>query len=315
MTLTMCPGLHQTLTASQNLFVSLDRELPMIRRMKRSAGALIILVGAIGAVFSGYAIREIWLTAEQLRAVIPKAIGELETAGQSIHHQGEAAGNVLQTTRNRLNSILETVEALSENRTDRQVVTVLNRLDAEVVERLERAEEFVRSMQSSVESAGRAALLLESVPFLRPRVSSTTVGEESHLTTLASSLTQISEGLGQMKRILTEIRTSRNVDPANLVQFTDILQGVDEQLLRIQRDIDSFSTEINTLLVRLAEARSHSGYLIKRMAIFGSVFFVCFGISQLHLLVHGWRYLSSGTPATGTEESASAATDASRTDR
>ena len=257
----------------------------MKRLLQRTVSLLMALVGVFGVAFSGYAVRQIWSTADRMGREIPAAIGQLESVGRSVHRQGEKAVDVLQTTRGRLSTIQDTVEGLPRSREDRQVTTVLNRLDAEVVEHIERAEEFVRSMRSSLEGASRAVLLLESIPFLGPRVSSPSAASEENLTSLAGSLSEVSGGLGQLTRILAEIRTSRRVDPSNLAQLTSILEEVDEQLGRIQADIEVLSTETNAVVLSLAGARRRSERWIQRTAALCTLFFVCFGCSQLHLLV------------------------------
>ncbi len=253
------------------------------------AGTVVALVGAIGLALSGYAISKTWSTARALNQEIPQAVERLETVGELVHRRGEIAVEVVDATRSRLSSILEMVDDLSRDQGERQVASVLDRLDAEVFERLEHAEEFIRSLQTSLESAGRAVLLLDSIPFLSSQTSLSAEIDENNLKSLASSLTEISNGLSQMTRILSSIRTNRSVDPADVEELRTALEEVDAELRRVQSDLTEFSTETTALVDRLSSVKLRSKDWIQRSASVCTLFFICFGFSQLHLLLQARR--------------------------
>lgn len=257
-----------------------------MKLFKRIAAGVIVIVGTAGVAFTVYAIANTWSTADRMAREVPEAFAELERAVASVHRRGEMAISLLQTTRDQLGSIVVMVDELSHNREDRPFTSVLDRLDTEILERLERAEEFVRSMQSTLESAGGALLLLESMPFLGARVSPSQATSQGDVKSLASNLTEVSKGLEQATRILSEIRTSGTVDPARVAQIQVVLNQVDAYLNRIQSDIEDLSGQANVLAIRLADIVNNSGRWIGKAAALCTLFFVCFGFSQLHLLIH-----------------------------
>jgi chromosome segregation ATPase len=254
------------------------------RIVKCMLGASTVLVGILGVVFSVFAIVEGWRTAVQFRREMPKAIDQLEAVVVSVHRQGEMAVDALQRARNGLGSIHVTVEELAKDGKNGQHSSILPTLDAE----LERMEEFVRSVQASLHGASNTLLMLESIPFLRPRQSAS-AEEDTHLKNLAVSLTAISDRLEQVATIVAEIRSERRVQPRQVAHLKNALGRVDNQLAQFQGDVEKFSTEVNTLAVRLSETKESSPTWIRQAAVLGALFFICFGFSQVVMLLHGWR--------------------------
>jgi ABC-type transporter Mla subunit MlaD len=215
---------------------------------------------------------------------MPDAISQLETVVVTLDRQGKTAVDALQGARNRLGSIYVTVAELSRDSKDRRTPPLLSAFDAE----LERTEGFVRSLQTSLHGTSGALLLLESIPFLGPRLSAPTA-QDSNLKNLASNLTAMSNVLEQVARILAEIRAERSVDSSQVAVLKNALDRVDVQLEQIQSEIQGFSAEMGTVAVKLSEAKRGSPHWIKQAAVFGVLLFICFGFSQISLLQQGLR--------------------------
>ena len=267
---------------------------------KRILGAAAVVVAVLGVIFSVYAVIGVWSTADWLRSETPALLGRVETVAVSVHHQGEMAVGLLTTTRDRLDLIQDTVEELSEDVPDGKIASILSKLDKDVAKGLEESDDFIRSMQDGLRSVGGALLMVESIPLLGATLSHPAVPDESSLKDLASTLTEISDMLDQVRNILSELRTKKTVDRRQVSRLQAALRQIDNRLGQVQSNIEDFSTAMQTAAAGLSETKRKSPQWIHRAAISVTVFFVCFSFSQICVLSHGWTWLrvSSGD-ATG----------------
>jgi hypothetical protein len=268
-----------------------------MKPMKRLVGFLLALVGGAGFVLCAVGIYFTWSTARSLRGEVPQAMERLESVGRHVQTHGEAAVHVVETTRARLGSILVTVEELSQNPEDRTDSVVFDRLDAEVVDRLERAKDFVRSLQDGLDSAGRALMMLESIPLVGLQSRRPAAGESS-TSKLSTNLTDISHDLDQLLEGLSTLEARRSLEPAESQRLQTTLTELDGELARVAADLSQFSADAGAFSDEFAAVRSRAAKVIEQTAIACTVFLVCFGCSQLHLLIGACRMMS-GTPARG----------------
>jgi hypothetical protein len=262
-----------------------------MKPLQRLAAMLLALVGGVGFVMCVAAIVFTWSTARSLKHEVPHAIEQLETVGIHVRTHGDAAVQVVGTTRARLASILVTIEELSERPEDRPEANVFDRLDAEVVDRLERAKDFVRSLQDGLDSAGRAMMMLESVPLIGLQSRRSPPAGESNTTKLSSNLSDISKNLDQLLEALSTLEARRSLEPADIQRLQSALREVDTQLERVQSDLSLFSSDAGALVDRLDAVKVRSGKTIQQVAIAGTLFLICFGCTQLHLLIAACRML------------------------
>lgn len=266
--------------------------------LQRLAGILFALLGVVGFIACVSGIFITWSTSRSLHEDAPYALDRMESIGRHVRDHGESAVVVVQTTRDRLSSILVTVEELSQNPANRTESNVIDRLDAEVVDRLERAQDFVRSLQAGLESAGRAMSMLESLPLVGLQSRRTPATGESSTTALSSNLSDISHDLDQLLEGLSTLESRRSLDPAEAQRIKTALREVDTQLERVQSDLSLFSDDAGALVDRLSAVSAHISRRITQVAVACTLFFVCFACTQVHLLIAACRMLRR-TPRAG----------------
>ena len=264
----------------------------MKQTLTRIAGAAAVAVGLAGIVLSVLGVVYAWSTADQLRRVVPEQLGRLQTLVDSVHEQSEATGTLLQTARERVNAVSAAIEELSR-RDEQQPATasILQTLDEDIGQRLQHADEFVISMQGSMRSLSNALLLLDSLPFFSAPVISAEEPRNRHWKSVATNLTEAADLLDEVRRIVGRIRSGQKVSPQQLAQVQESLGRIDGQLDSVQSEIRGFSQRAQETSAELRALRAAVPRWINRTAVAVTVFFTCFGFSQISLLLHGWQLL------------------------
>lgn len=256
--------------------------------MKRACGVVTLLVGAVGVILAAAAIAQTWRMAEQMRQAAPEALGHLEAITRSVNQQGEATVALLATTRTRVNEIRSPIAELSSRTQQVTTDSILEIVDEGIIQRLENAEEFARSMQTSMRGMSSALALLESLPFF-PTRSASGVRGESQWKAVADSLAEAADLLERISQMIARLRSGRTMSPEQLTQLRETLDGVDRELGEVQTEIHRFLKSVSATGAQVAALRRNVPAWINNTAVAVTVFFVCFGFSQLSLLVQGWR--------------------------
>jgi methyl-accepting chemotaxis protein len=262
------------------------------RTLWRIAGTVAVTVGLAGIVLSTAAVVQVWKTAGALEREIPQALANLEDIVNSVHQQGATTVALLGTAREHVAFIGTSVEDLSNRARERPAVTILETLDEDIGWRLDNAEEFVLSMQISMRSMSSALLVLDSLPFFAPRLASTADPQQPQLRSVATSLTETADLLDQVSRAIERARSGQAIAPNQLVQLQETLRRVDDRLEAVQNEIGEFSQRVEQTGEKLAALRRDVPRWINSTALVATVFFVCFGFSQLSLVLHGCRWVS-----------------------
>ena len=266
--------------------------------VRRVGGTTMAAVGVVGVALSVYLVGQIGWTAYRIANQTPAVVRQLERVVDSLQQRSLEASDVVQATRDRLQSVRDTVAGLPTEGRNAPSPAVLATVNVEIVASLERAEDFVRSMQTNLESARGALLLLESIPFLGASFSKPVDGTgQSNLKTLASGLAEISTALSQGAGLLAEIRLGRGIEPAQIARLQEALEQVDVQLLQIHAEIDRFSEAISDIDHRLDKAEAQIQQRVRLAAGMSIALLVCFGFGQLNLILQGLRLLRRGPSA------------------
>jgi chromosome segregation ATPase len=262
------------------------------RFIKRVGGLAALAIGLTGAVLSVLAVNQAWVTAERLSREIPEMIGHLEAITNSTSQQGEATVALLGTARERIQSINATLEELSDTAGDKPVnTTILDTLEEDLGQRLETAEQFVASIQNSMRSMSSALLLLESIPFFAPRVPRGETPRESQLGAVAINLVETADLLDQVTRNIARVRAGQSIPPRQLAQLQGTIEQIDHRLQSTQSEIQHFSLRVELTGNKLSKWKEDALQWIDRSVAIASLFLVCFGCSQISLLLHGWQLL------------------------
>jgi uncharacterized phage infection (PIP) family protein YhgE len=257
---------------------------------KRFGGIVASIVGLAGIALAGLAIYEIWLTVERLYVEVPRGLDEVDQIVQSIHQQGQSTDALLETTRQHLVAIKIPVQQLASRNQRLSNADILSTLDEAILRRMENIEHFSLSMQNSMRSMSNALLILDSLPFLAqspaPQTKSPNQWKE-----LAASLAQSADLLEEASRSVSRIRSGQDVAPQQMAQLAEVLDQIDVHLHKVQENIRQFSYTVEQTDRTIGTVKAIAPIWIERGAIVLTVFFVCFGFSQISLLVHGWQLL------------------------
>jgi uncharacterized phage infection (PIP) family protein YhgE len=262
--------------------------------IRRTIGLVAAMAGVVGVGLSVYCGIHTWLLADQLQRTTSEALVQVQSVVDTLHTQSETAVDLLGTTRERLDGIAVTLGDLSGRQVvqQQQARSLLQILDRDVISGLSRAEEFIRSMQANMSEASSALLLLDSIPFFAASMPTGVGRREGQLRSLAEGLAEISAMLDQLSQILSEIRAQSSISSSQLERLRSGLAQVDERMEHYEAEIRRFSDGVAGIQESLARFQERAPGQIQRTAVLVTVFFVCFGFSQISLLVNGSRLLA-----------------------
>lgn len=256
--------------------------------IKRLAGLLVVVVGLAGLSLCGLAVARTWTTGQQLRRQSPQVLEQLVELVRSIQLQAETASSLLTSARGRVMLAQTLVEDLAPATDRRRLApSTLDTLDHDIVRRLEDAENFVQSLEATMRSMSSAVLLLDSMPFLSLRRS--TPEADINLRLMADNLAETATRLQQVAETLAQIRSREAISPRQLTQVRDALHYVDGNLVEVQAAIDQFVQAVEQATERTADVQARAPRWITTTMVLAMAFFVCFGFSQVHLVVWGGK--------------------------
>jgi DNA repair exonuclease SbcCD ATPase subunit len=264
----------------------------MRRTIVRLIGLATVAVGAIGLIVSLVVIDKIWKGTRHLRRDVPEVLEQLEEIVHSVHQQGDATVGLLVAARRQTSSISDILEEVAKHSDQGiTVASILKSLEQDIGHRLEDAEAFVTSMQASLRSMSSALLVLDSVPLFSQQLAPARSPQERRLVAVASGLTEAAHLLDQLIGIISRLRSDQTISPRQVAQARQTLRLVDRQLAEIQKEIQAFSERLKHTASQLTTLRRRIIPWTDRAATIATVLLVCFGCSQVSLLVHGWRLL------------------------
>ncbi len=266
--------------------------------IKFSGGILFMLLGIAGFVFSGFVIYQIRIAASSIEQEMPRNLGHIEQVAHSVHQQGEATGKVIETTRERLSFLGGTITSLSSKLKGRaQTPSVIVSLDEDVDNQLNNAKQFVHSMQNSMRNLGNTLLLFDSMSFLgsprfggpSPRVEEED-GEANPIHSVAVSLTKTADLLDEVTKAISKLQTGESIHPTQLDRIQTTLDRVDQELVAIQSEVNSFSKEVAETEGKLSTLKQESPAVVRYLANMSCLFLLCFGGTQFLVFCVGFHW-------------------------
>lgn len=258
-------------------------------------GALAVLVGAAGVILCVVIFVEIRPAANTLSREIPQNLGHAVQIAQSVRQQGEATTEILETTRERLVQLGNTIERLSERLAETETeTTVLQALDADIDLQLSNAKQFVLSMQNSMRNLGSTLLLFDSISIFANQRVSTPPGEQradSPIRTVAVGLTETADLFDQVTSAIDKLQSGQSIRPAQLDNVQATLARVDRELIRINAEVKGFSTEVAVTEYKFTKLQEDAPVMVNHVFNLASLFLLCFGCSQLMLGLFGVHFI------------------------
>lgn len=258
--------------------------------VKALVGLLTACVGVVGVALSGFAIHSIGLGVQEFESQFPRVLVQVHLTLDSLHQQSQATGDLLQGMREHvvmLRDAAEELADLSESRPGQP--TLLENLEQDVHRHLEHTEEFVVSMQATLRTLGGALALLESFPFFSPRTLPESAEREPPLRAVSRALEEAADQLEQLSGLLARLRIDSTLGPRQLAQVQEILTRVDSKLHEVQAEIGRLAERVEQTGGQLDHLAAQAPHRVRLIALVLTVFFLCFGWSQLALVVGGLR--------------------------
>ena len=271
--------------------------------IRRIAGMGALGLGLMGVLLSAHLINQIQKTALRLEREVPQNLSDVEQIARSIRQQGEATRVLLQTARQRVEYLGNTIDNLSQRLNQRSSTTAtLNSLDEDIGVQLDNAREFVLSMQQSMRNLGGTLHLFDSMSFISPSGDSES-RQDNPLRSVAANLMQTADLLDQVTAAISRLQTGQAVAPDQLNRIQVTLDQVDQELILILNEVATFSEQVRDTETKIITLKEKSPAWVQHTAQAAVLFLVCFGGSQLALLLHGVHLLRRRANPAAAEDS------------
>lgn len=265
--------------------------------LKLLGGIVALVVGAAGVTLSCSLIFQIRKTSARMEREIPQNLAHVEEIARSVRQQGEATSQVLETTRERVGFLGESIARLSHKLNDEGgSSSLLMVIDEDIDAQLDNAKQFVLSMQSSMRNLGSTLQLFDSVSLLghegfSPSSQSESAPNQNPLRTVAVGLTQTADLLDQVTLAINRLQSGESISPFQLSQIQFTLNQVDRELLRIKSEVTKFSMEVAQTEAKFTHLKVRSPVWVRYVSNLASLFLFCFGFAQLMVSVYGLRWI------------------------
>jgi hypothetical protein len=254
-------------------------------------------VGAAGVALSCSLVFQIRTTSERLEREVPRNLANVEQIAKSVREQGEATSKVLETTRERVGFLGESIARLSDRINDQDnTASLLVVIDEDIDGQLDNAKQFVLSMQNSMRNLGSTLMLFDSMSFLghegfSPPSQTDSAGQQNPLRTVAVGLTQTADLLDQVTHAITKLQSGESISAFQLSQIHFTLKQVDNELFRIKSEVTAFSEEVGQTEAKFTDLKNRSPVWVRSISNTLVLFLFCFGFAQLMVSVYGLRWI------------------------
>jgi hypothetical protein len=259
-------------------------------------GALAVLVGAAGVILCVVVFVKIQPAANALSREIPQNLGHAVQISQSVRQQGEATTQILDTTRQRLVQLGNTIERLSGRLAEANPETpVIRALDADIDLQLSNAKQFVLSMQNSMRNLGSTLLLFDSMSIFGNQRLSRPQSEESPepnpIRSVAVGLKETADMFDQITNAIDKLQSGQRIRPGQLHNVQATLALVDLELVKINEEVKGFSAEVAVTEYKFTKLQEEAPRMVNYVSNLVSLFLLCFGSSQLMLGFFGIHFI------------------------
>lgn len=256
--------------------------------LKSLAALVAVGTGGLGVALSAIAIYQTRFAVDRLDRELPPAVERTESVVTSSVERAGSAIEFLERTRERLNGITGTLDRFVRDDSS-GALPLLEELDPEIVARLQRAEEAVRSLQSGLQSASSMMMVLDSLPFVSQRGRAVRTSKDDRAQHLAADVATFNDSLELIARGLRQIRTEGRADSRQIARLETALNGADNELGEVQSGVQELRANLEDIGTELRLARESAPEQIRNLAEYVVLFLVCFAVSQFWLLGTGLR--------------------------
>lgn len=263
-------------------------------QLKRWFGALSIGVGLAGVVLSVFCAVMLW----RFESVVSKRAIEFADLALTVKQNADEyivqAESVLGNVQQKVGALKQYADTVSEDAAqNRKGAPIIQRLDAELIRELREARSILTSIQSGSNSLNEALKQFESLasPMRMFKKPDKTDGE-SDLAALSRSLTEVSELIQQVINFVTRME-QQGITDEQAQKMKQAVTQLGEVLDRGRLRLTSLQESLQNASTKVLEKREQVPRWANRTAIVCTVFFVCFGFTQIHLIGFGWSSVMS----------------------
>ena len=271
-----------------------------MRQPKQWFGVLSMGVGLTGVVLSIFCVVMLW----RFEALISQRASEFGELTISVRENADEyvgqAERVLGQMQKKVGVLRQCAETVSKDTAqNREVAPIIERLDAELIRELREARSILTSIQSGSDGLNEAIQQFELIVSpMRMLGKSGEIDGDSDLRALSRSLTEVSQLIQQVINFVTRME-QQGITDKQAQQMKQAVIRLGEVLEQGRLRLTSFQESLHKASSNLEEKREQIPRWTHMTAIVCTVFFVCFGFTQIHLIENGWSRVmkSRHTPA------------------
>jgi peptidoglycan hydrolase CwlO-like protein len=264
--------------------------------VKRSAGLAVILFSALFLLLCVAGIAGVWILKGRVNAVGKTVLGTADDSLALVDEKLAKVQSVLKSSTQRIGVFSRTIQRLQEGKpeTKAEVTSLLKALDEEVFDKLRTAGTWLDSSQVVAVGISRVSEAVVSSKFAASHQDAVGVALAERVQDFSESVADVLAKLEDVRSDLVELRDSIGVARAIVTRTVARFLQVDEKLANLCKRIDKFRAGLAETKESVADLEGNFGWWTALGAVALTAILLWFGVSQAGMMLHGWRWQSSG---------------------
>lgn len=261
--------------------------------LKRGFGSLTMLVAFCGIILTGSAVVLLWQLAPVVsRQVLEIADLAIEVKDRVDQHIGQAE-QVVEALQQNVSSLKKCAADVSDDpEQSRVVVPLLQKLDEEIVRNLGDVRRLLESIRSGTAMLDNAVKTFDSLSapvrlFRRPAQPS----DSSEIADFSQSLAEATDVMDQVIEMVQQMER-QGVSEEQALAFKQLVGRLGERLQNGHVWLGSSRSFLQVTRDAVVMKRSQVASWTNTVTTFFTVAFVCFGFTQIQLMVFAWSLLA-----------------------
>jgi hypothetical protein len=260
--------------------------------VKRSAGLGITLFSAVVLLCCIAGIAGVWMVKGRVEAVGNAVLGTAEDSLTLVDEKLEQVQGVLKGSTQRIGVFSRTVERLQHGtpETKTETTSLLKELDEEVFDKLKTAQTWIDSSHTVAVGVGKVSEAVVSSNFAASHQDSAGVALAERVQDFSESLAEALATLQDMRSDLVELRDGIGVARTIVARTVTRFLQVEEKLANLCERIDKFRAGLAETKESIGELENNFGWWTTLAALALTAILAWLGVSQIGMMMHGWRW-------------------------
>ena len=208
----------------------------------------------------------------------------------------ERVEGVLKSSTQRIGAFSSVVERLQESKpeTEHEVTSLLKTLDEQVFEKLQSAKTWIDSSHAVAVGVGKISAAVVSSKFTASHQDSVGVALAERVQGFSESMAEVLATLQDVRIDLVELRDGVGVARTVVARSVARFLQVEEKLANLGKRTERFRAGLTETKGSVADLKSNFGGWTALGAVILTAILAWLGVSQVGMMLHGWRWQSSG---------------------